>query len=89
MATPEDLFVDIEDKNGYRCTWSTIGADKVDALKLSVPNAVMYSPVKPLEQEQISVEEPIMCSKCKCLMNPYKFALFHLLKKAFLYVIFV
>ena len=73
MSSPSDYFAQVEAKNAYRLTWTTIGADKVDALKLAIPNSILYSPIKPLEEQQVSNEEPVMCQKCKALISNKKF----------------
>ena len=73
MTTPSDYFAQVEQKYGYRLTWTTIGQDKVDALKLAIPNSILYSPIKPLDEQQVTAEEPIMCQKCKALMSNKKF----------------
>ena len=76
MSTPSDYFAQVEAKNAYRLTWTTIGADKVDALKLAIPNSILYSPVKQISEQQLSTEEPVMCQKCKALISNKKFQFF-------------
>ena len=88
MTSTAQYFSDIESRFGYRCTWSTIAADKTDALKLAVPNAVLYTPLKPLEEQQISSFEPMRCPKCRAFMSCKKFVLCTLVSFTLIFVLF-
>ncbi|KAK2964792.1 putative Protein transport protein sec23 [Blattamonas nauphoetae] len=58
-----------ESINGVRMPWSTIPADQMEAAQLGVPNAILFTPTKHLAREQMILSEPVMCERCKSIIN--------------------
>ncbi|ORZ29506.1 hypothetical protein BCR44DRAFT_1449714 [Catenaria anguillulae PL171] len=64
-------FEQVEDTEGLRLSWNVWPASKIDAAKLVVPLAALYTPLKPRAQDPVPYE-PVVCRPpCKGVLNPY------------------
>jgi hypothetical protein len=63
---------------GVRTVWSTLVTNPEESKRIAVPNAFFFSPLKPLEEEQIIVnEKPTLCDKCGAVFSFRKFGIFY------------
>lgn len=64
-------FEALEDKDACRFSWNVWPSSKVEAGKLVVPVAAMYTPLKEMPQAPVSYE-PVVCkAPCNAVLNPY------------------
>lgn len=62
----------IESQDALRFSWNVWPASKVDAAKLVVPVACMYTPLKERPAVPPVSYEPVMCkAPCGAILNPY------------------
>ncbi|GKT35348.1 Protein transport protein Sec23A [Aduncisulcus paluster] len=64
-------FKRIESSNGLRCTWNVWPSSKQAAVKLSVPVSMLYSPMKQISGLKKLPYKPVMCPRCRSVLNPY------------------
>ncbi|GMF02120.1 unnamed protein product [[Candida] boidinii] len=65
------VFEDFEDKTGLRFSWNLIPNKQNELLKLSVPLACLYQPLRTMDQPILLNEPPIVCRGCQGILNPY------------------
>eukprot|EP01006_Ploeotia_vitrea_P011244 TRINITY_DN29942_c1_g1_i1.p2 TRINITY_DN29942_c1_g1~~TRINITY_DN29942_c1_g1_i1.p2 ORF type:complete len:776 (+),score=419.17 TRINITY_DN29942_c1_g1_i1:24-2330(+) len=66
-------FVQIEEHDGVRFSWNVWPSTRLEAARMAVPVAAMYSPLKNTEGLARVQYPPIRCKQetCKCVLNPY------------------
>ncbi|ODV95996.1 hypothetical protein PACTADRAFT_49418 [Pachysolen tannophilus NRRL Y-2460] len=64
-------FNSIEDIDNVRLTWNVFPTTKIDATRLSVPIASLYTPLRQREDLPILHEDPVVCRQCQGILNPY------------------
>jgi protein transport protein SEC23 len=67
-------FEAFEAANGLRFTWNEFPATKVDAARVVVPIAALYTPMKHIAHIPSAMDyDPARCKnpKCGAVMNPY------------------
>ena len=60
-------YEEIEDKTGIRLSWNAWPTSRVEAAKMVVPIAAMYTPLKETVPFQ---HEPVACKSCRGILNP-------------------
>lgn len=66
----EDIYT-LEAKDGVRCTWQNWPNNKVTATRNVIPVCLVYTPLKEIENIALVEYEPILCSRCKSVLNPH------------------
>ena len=66
----ESLY-DLEFRDGIRSTWQYWPNSKVAATRDVIPVALVYNPRKDIEGMALVEYEPVTCSKCKSILNPF------------------
>lgn len=67
----KEQWTNIEDTDGVRLSWNTIPSTRMEASRLVVPVAALYTPLKPLENPPLQYE-PVTCkAPCRAVLNPY------------------
>jgi len=62
----------IESKDAVRFSWNVWPSSKVEAGKLVVPIACMYTPLKEHPEQAPVSYEPVTCkAPCNAVLNPY------------------
>lgn len=67
-------FLEVEAKDAVRMSWNVWPSSKLEAAKMIVPLAAMYTPLKPVPTTQQPLPyDPIACkgANCQCILNPY------------------
>lgn len=72
-ATFQDFLQQCEDNDGVRMSWNIWPSSRVEAAKLVVPLACLYTPLKQRPDLQPLHYEPVFCTKpaCRAVLNPY------------------
>ncbi|GMI71997.1 hypothetical protein like AT5G43670 [Hibiscus trionum] len=64
-------FNELEAIEGLRWPWHSWPTSKPDAASLTIPLAVMCTPLTEFSELPILPYEPLICSKCGAVLNPY------------------
>lgn len=64
-------FNQVEDLNGIRFTWNVLPTNRVDANNCALPFGCLYTPLKQIPDHQPVPYQPVMCPRCRCILNPY------------------
>ncbi|KAK9898719.1 hypothetical protein P389DRAFT_141717 [Cystobasidium minutum MCA 4210] len=61
-----------EDKNGVRLSWNVWPSSRIEATRIVVPIAALYTPLKAREDLPPVLYEPVTCKPpCRAILNPY------------------
>lgn len=65
-------FVEGEERDGVRFSWNAWPATRVDATKVVLPIAALYTPFKKIRSPQVRYE-PVTCkgATCRSVLNPF------------------
>ena len=66
----DNIFFDMEAKDGVRFSWNNLPSSKISATKNIVPMCALYSPYKDIENLALVEYEPLRC-RCRVIINPY------------------
>lgn len=69
----ENLNDYLAETQNLRCSWNTFPQSKIDKERFIVPLGFHYTPLKPNDNLQLLEYEPILCSNCQSILNPYCF----------------
>ena len=61
----------LEARDGIRCTWQYWPNSKVAATRNVIPVSLVYNPRKEIESLPLVEYDPVLCSKCKLVLNPF------------------
>ncbi|KAL0906938.1 hypothetical protein M5K25_025473 [Dendrobium thyrsiflorum] len=64
-------FTELEAVEGLRWPWNAWPSSRSDAAALVVPLSVICTPLMPLSDLPILPYEPLFCSRCRAVLNPY------------------
>jgi protein transport protein SEC23 len=60
-----------EQQDGIRFSWNFWPCNKVNAARIVVPPACLYTPLKEIENMALVQYQPVTCKPCGTVMNPY------------------
>ena len=66
-----ELLYILESKDGVRCTWQFWPCSHDAAAHNVVPPSLIYNPKKEIEGMALVEYDPVLCGKCKTVLNPY------------------
>lgn len=66
-----DLLYALEGRDGLRCTWQYWPNSKVASTRNVIPVTLVYNPRKDIEGLALVEYEPVVCLKCKSVLNPH------------------
>ena len=66
----EDVYTR-EAKDGVRCTWQYWPNNKITATRNVIPISLLYTPLQEIENMALVEYEPVLCSRCKSVLNPH------------------
>lgn len=65
-------FEQMEDQDGVRLSWNVFPSSRLEANRMVVPVAALYTPLKEREDLPPILYEPVTCkSPCRAVLNPY------------------
>eukprot|EP01025_Chloroclados_australasicus_P047298 TRINITY_DN5277_c0_g1_i4.p1 TRINITY_DN5277_c0_g1~~TRINITY_DN5277_c0_g1_i4.p1 ORF type:complete len:764 (-),score=99.83 TRINITY_DN5277_c0_g1_i4:367-2658(-) len=64
-------FHELEEIDGVRMSWNVWPNSKLEATKCVVPFGAVYTPLKSMPHLQVAGYEPLRCSQCTGILNPY------------------
>ncbi|KAJ6000421.1 hypothetical protein N7481_000830 [Penicillium waksmanii] len=68
----KDQWSDVEDRDGVRLSWNTFPSSRMEASRLVVPIAAVYTPLKEKPDSPLLQYEPVTCKQpCRAVLNPY------------------
>lgn len=65
-----DDFYSLEARDGIRCSWNIWPNMKVSATQDLIPVSLIYSPLKTQVSRPLVEYDPVLCRKCKSILNP-------------------
>lgn len=73
MATYQEFIHQCEDRDGVRFSWNIWPASRLEATRLVVPLACLYTPLKERTDLPPIQYDPVVCSRSSChaILNPY------------------
>ena len=72
MATYRDYILQNEEQDGIRLTWNVWPSSRLEATRLVVPLAALYTPLKEKPSLPPLQYDPILCTRnnCRAILNP-------------------
>ncbi|MGH0155097.1 UNVERIFIED_CONTAM: hypothetical protein FKN15_038774 [Acipenser sinensis] len=72
MATYQEFIQQNEDRDGVRFSWNVWPSSRLEATKMVVPLACLFTPLKERPDLPPVQYEPVLCSRptCKAVLNP-------------------
>jgi protein transport protein SEC23 len=68
----KDQWSDVEYRDGIRLSWNTFPSTRMEASRLVVPIAAVYTPLKEKPDSPLLQYEPVTCkAPCRAVLNPY------------------
>lgn len=64
-------FVELEAIEGLRWSWNSWPSSKADSAALIIPLSIMCTPLMQQPELPILPYEPVLCSQCGAVLNPY------------------
>ena len=64
-------FLELEAIEGLRWTWNSWPTTKSDCESLVVPLSIMYTPLMRFSELPTIPYDPLICSRCAAVLNPY------------------
>lgn len=73
MATFADFIQEQEDRDGVRFSWNMWPSSRLEATRMVIPLASLYTPLKERTDLPPIQYEPVLCTKqqCRAVLNPY------------------
>ena len=71
--SPHDHFLAVEAKDGSRFTWNVLPTTHIEAQRMAIPLACVYTPNKHIPTLTTQPTAPVVCKNqtCGCILNPY------------------
>ena len=72
MATYQDFITQNEIRDGVRLSWNIWPTSRIEATRMVVPLACLYTPLIEKDDLPPIQYEPILCSRhtCRAILNP-------------------
>lgn len=72
MATFADYITQNEDRDGVRFSWNVWPSSRLEATRMVVPVAALFTPLKERPDLPPIQYEPVLCSRatCRAVLNP-------------------
>ncbi|XP_043220712.1 protein transport protein Sec23A-like isoform X2 [Amphibalanus amphitrite] len=72
MATYQEFIQQQEERDGVRLTWNVWPSSRLEATRLVVPVAALYTPLKERPDLQPVQYDPVVCTRpqCRAILNP-------------------
>ncbi|KAI9771862.1 MAG: GTPase-activating protein S23 [Geoglossum simile] len=68
----KEQWSELEDRDGIRLSWNTLPSSRMEASRLVVPIAALYTPLKEMPDRPLLQYEPVTCkAPCRAVLNPY------------------
>ncbi|CAD7958275.1 unnamed protein product [Amoebophrya sp. A120] len=64
-------FLAAEKQDGVRFSWNIWPSSRIDATRIVMPLACLYTPLKKTDQLRVVNYDPLNCRKCGAVINPY------------------
>jgi len=76
MATFADFIQQQEDQDGVRFSWNMWPSSRLEATRMVIPLASLYTPLKERADLPPLQYDPVVCTKpqCRAILNPYWYA---------------
>jgi hypothetical protein len=72
-------FEQVEDREGVRLSWNMWPSSRIEAARMVVPVAALYTPLKERPDAPPVMYEPVVCrAPCKGVLNPYWYVIFRI-----------
>jgi len=73
MATFADFIQQQEDQDGVRFSWNMWPSSRLEATRMVIPLACLYTPLKERTDLPPIQYDPVLCTKpaCRAILNPY------------------
>ncbi|XP_038074686.1 protein transport protein Sec23A-like [Patiria miniata] len=73
MATYQEYIQQNEDRDGVRFSWNVWPSSRLEATRMVVPLAAMYTPLKERPDLPPVQYEPVLCTRstCRAVLNPF------------------
>lgn len=72
MTTYQEYIQQNEDRDGVRCSWNVWPSSRLEATRIVVPVATLFTPLKERPDLPPIQYEPILCHRqtCRAVLNP-------------------
>ena len=76
MATYQEFIQQNEDRDGVRFSWNVWPSSRLEATRMVVPLACLYTPLKERPDLPPIQYDPVLCSRatCRAILNPFWWA---------------
>ena len=76
MSTYQEFIQQNEDRDGVRFSWNVWPSSRLEATRMVVPLACLYTPLKERPDLPPIQYDPVLCSRstCKAVLNPFWYA---------------
>lgn len=73
MATFAEFIQQQEDQDGVRFSWNMWPSSRLEATRMVIPLASLYTPLKERVDLPPLQYDPVLCTKqqCRAILNPY------------------
>lgn len=71
MGSMSEYIQQTEANDGLRFSWNTWVASRLDAAQLVVPISCLYTPIKERQDLPPILYDPLMCTRCRGILNPF------------------
>ena len=71
-----DTVREQERLDGARFTWNVWPSSRIEATRMVVPFGVFFTPLKTRTDIPPLMYDPVVCSRCRAILNPYWYSLF-------------
>lgn len=79
MATFPEYIAQNEERDGVRFSWNVWPSSRLEATRMVVPVAALFTPLKERPDLPPIQYEPVLCSRatCRAVLNPLWYASLH------------
>ena len=72
MATYQEFIQQNEDRDGVRFSWNVWPSSRLEATRMVVPLACLYTPLKERADLPPIQYDPVLCTRpnCRAVLNP-------------------
>lgn len=71
MGTLQEYIQQQEDHDGVRLTWNVWPSSRLDATRIVIPLAALFTPLKERVDLPPLMYDPVLCKQCKAVLNPF------------------
>ncbi|XP_072031198.1 protein transport protein Sec23A-like isoform X1 [Amphiura filiformis] len=73
MATYQEFIAQNEERDGVRFSWNVWPSSRLEATRMVVPLAALYTPIKERPDLPPIQYDPVMCTRstCRAILNPF------------------